>query len=278
MLKKPEMISLKSSLIISVYKDVAALRVILAAVELQTASHFEVIVSEDGESVEMRALLAGYRSERFGIKHLTHQDCGFRKTTALNRAVLAAESDHLIFIDGDCVPHPRFIESHQRCFEPDRVCSARRVELGTKLSNQLLSDALFISKLLSQWSTPRIVLAITLDSGKNPEAGIYSEFIQRIVGFGELAIVGCNFSCSKKALLAVNGFNQDFVNPGVGEDSDIEWRLREAGYQTKNIKFLAPLFHLYHDRSDLQNAENYRILKETKDANQWRCRSGIRSL
>jgi len=34
---------------------------------------------------------------------------------------------------------------------------------------------------------------------------------------------------SKSDLIAINGFDEDYIAPGGGEDSDIEWRLQALG-------------------------------------------------
>ena len=102
---------MKATLIISVYKHVEFLNAILKSLEQQTEQDIEVIISEDGEDAEMKEFIDSY-PRYWPILHLTQPDNGWNKEKALNRAVLAAQTDWLIFIDGDCVLHPRFIEMH----------------------------------------------------------------------------------------------------------------------------------------------------------------------
>ena len=71
------------------------------------------------------------------LQHLTQEDKGFRKNIALNRAIKASTSEHLIFIDGDCVPHPKFIAAHQAYTQTGYACTGRRLELGKKISDRL---------------------------------------------------------------------------------------------------------------------------------------------
>ena len=64
----------------------------------------------DAEVVkEIESIASNYS---FRIKHTWHPDKGFRKNKILNQAILASESDYLIFIDSDCVPHSKFVEEH----------------------------------------------------------------------------------------------------------------------------------------------------------------------
>ena len=78
---------MKATLIISVYKNTAALEAILRSLEKQTEQDFEVIISEDGQSKEMAELVASY-PWRWPMRHLTQPDEGWRKERALNQAVV----------------------------------------------------------------------------------------------------------------------------------------------------------------------------------------------
>ena len=136
----------KATLIISVYKNVPFLKAVLDSLAYQTRQDFEVIVSEDGESPEVRQFVSLYP---FGVpfRHLTQKDAGWRKNRALNRAIIAARAEHLVFIDGDCVLHPRFMEAHITHFRPDRVLAGLRVLLGESQSRALLDDSAYVLRL-----------------------------------------------------------------------------------------------------------------------------------
>ena len=99
---------MKATLIISVYKNIPTLKAILESLERQTEQNFEVIISEDGQDEGMAAFVASYPF-RWPMQHLTQEDLGWRKERILNKAVMAAHTDWLVFIDGDCVLHPRFM-------------------------------------------------------------------------------------------------------------------------------------------------------------------------
>src|SRR5690349_4040341 len=100
-----------ASLIISVYKDVDSLRVVLDGLRFQTERNYELVISEDGESEAMADFVKNYSFEGSFI-HVTQPDIGWRKNQALNHAIKKASGDYLIFIDGDCVLHHKFIENH----------------------------------------------------------------------------------------------------------------------------------------------------------------------
>jgi GT2 family glycosyltransferase len=272
---KRQVNSFDATLVISVYRNTAFLTCILEALRYQTLRTFEIIVSEDGHDEQMREVLKPYLRANMSIQHITQEDLGFRKNRALNNAIRYAQSDVMIFIDGDCVPHVRFIESHVKSSDNGVICSGRRVELGQKFSQTLVRRPEFIKKLSNSWSYSAKLPGLLLDGVKNPESGYFSPLLQSALHGRPLSIVGCNFSCKKSALFDINGFNEDYESPGIGEDTDIEWRLSRAGYRTKNIKFLVPLLHLWHPRCYIESESNISIYKRTRSRDQWRTSRGL---
>jgi GT2 family glycosyltransferase len=264
-----------AAVIVSVYKDVQALRCILRALREQTGPRFQVIVSEDGQCQAMRQFIDAVRPRFPALIHLTQEDRGFRKTRALNRAVRAATADRLIFIDGDCVPHRRFVQNHLRYAGPKTVCAGRRVQLGPRLSLWLRNRPARITVLQNRFCYLLLAAALHLDGGRNYEIGLVSPLLQSLRGPDPRYILGCNFSCSKEDLLAINGFNEDYVQPGVGEDTDLEWRFQQAGVRLKSVRFVTPVYHLHHESSWTTSEENQRILASTKGRGEVYCTNGI---
>jgi len=103
------MIKPEATLIISVYNDTRFLKIVLDSVKKQTFRNFEIIISEDGEHEHVKSFVESYPFEQ-PFQHLSQPDEGWRKNRALNRAILAAKTNYLIFIDGDCILHKYFIE------------------------------------------------------------------------------------------------------------------------------------------------------------------------
>ena len=269
---------LKASLVISIYKNIKALGVILEALQHQTEKAFEVIISEDGNDPQVKHFLDMHPWQDAKRQHLTQKDEGFRKNKALNRAIQHAGTDYLIFIDGDCVPHQKFIENHIHAATSGLLCSGRRAELGPKLSNIIIKNP----HVLPFFTSPTGFLLFSpfayFDHAKNYEAGLYSKWLYTFIKNKQRGIVGCNFSCYKKDLVAINGFNEDYVFPGDGEDSDIEWRLLKQGVRVKNIKFLAPVYHLYHPYKFQRSAQNRFILEKTIEQNLVFCHNGLEKI
>ncbi|GAB4291838.1 MAG: glycosyltransferase family 2 protein [Thiohalomonadaceae bacterium] len=264
-----------ATLIVSIYKDITKLRCILETLAWQTSNEFEILVSEDGADDGVGAFLQPYRTRLPNLSHLTQEDRGFRKNRALNRAILAAQSDFLIFIDGDCVPHSHFVEAHIRNAESRAICAGRRVELGALYSQRLIEQPEFLLALENPWRYLTLARALHRDGIKNYEFGFVSPLLHNLTHNRPIHIVGSNFSCPRAALETVNGFNEDFESPGIGEDADLEWRMEAAGYHVKNIKFLATVYHLHHPRSYVVSERNREIMTETRTHNIWRCARGL---
>lgn len=266
-----------ATVIISVYRDAAALRVILEALAHQTCPGFEVLVSEDGEDPAIAAVVQEACHRFSQLVHLTQPDIGFRKNRALNRAILAAHGGCMIFIDGDCVPHPRFVESHLAYSKPGVVCSGRRIELGEKYSARMRAQPAIINELASPIRYLLLAGQLRRDRIKNYELGFRSTLLQCLLGGRSTGLVGCNFSCQREDLFKINGFDEAYAAPGIGEDTDIEWRLRRIGVQVRNIKYVALQYHLHHPRGYQVPERNYHLLQEARTADRWYCTGGLES-
>ena len=264
------MIEISASVIVSVYRSAPELSTVLFALAHQSRSDFEIIVSEDGESPEMAAIVEKWSpifSSR--LTHRTQPDIAFRKNRALNQAVSTSKSNILIFIDGDCVPSSRFVQAHIESLRNSQLAGGRRVELGKLWTARLLDDPSWSIKLSRREVFLALLPSLILDGAKNPEFGIRSAWLQKLSKKSHIDIVGCNFSCLKSVLEHINGFDERYLSPGLGEDSDVQERFKKIGVVPTSIKHLAPLYHLFHNRTYSVSQENLRIFKtlgETSDA------------
>ncbi|MDX9925511.1 MAG: glycosyltransferase, partial [Ignavibacteriaceae bacterium] len=82
----------KTSLIIAVYNNKKYLELVFAGLERQTFKDFEVIIADDGSNSSIAELLSEYKkNSSFAIKHVWHDDKGFRKNKILNEAIRHSE-------------------------------------------------------------------------------------------------------------------------------------------------------------------------------------------
>jgi glycosyltransferase involved in cell wall biosynthesis len=226
----------KVSLIISVYKDVLALDLILRSVHRQSyTGELEVIIAEDCEGKEIRAHIQEWRGKySFSIIHIHQPDIGFRKCKILNEAIRNASSEYLLFIDGDCILHKHFIKEHLLEAKRGYVVYGRRVMLSAFLSKQFLASKNF------HWLHFLILLITGCD---RLDTALYLPFTKakEKIGFW-----GHNWGIYKEDIKLVAGFDEAYEQAGIGEDTDIEWRLQKKGIRFLRIKNKAIQYHLFH--------------------------------
>lgn len=257
---------MKTSVIITLYKNLPFIDLILQSLALQTEKSFEVIIAEDDNAAETLPFLEQQREKyRFTILHCSQENLGFRKNAILNKAILKANAEYLILIDGDTVLHPNFIEEHLKASKPNQTIIGRRLMLSESLTNLALAK-----NDISVFTWVNFVFY----GCQKLECALYLPFLNSERKEG---IWGCNWSVNKNQLLAINGFDEDYTKAGVGEDTDIEWRLRESGSSFKSVKFKAVQYHLHHKvhYSNLEVDFNLEILKRKKEENNIICINGI---
>ncbi|MCT7653062.1 glycosyltransferase [Aliarcobacter butzleri] len=273
----------KCSIIISVYKDTDSLDLILESLCNQTIIPDEIIISEDGNSIEMSdyVKVAKEKYKKLDINHLFQEDIGWRKNIALNRAIVASKYEYLIFIDGDCVPYSTFIEGHISNAQRKIVLCGKRMELGPKFSLKIKERSLKVINIEKNflWYLPNLIT----DGARHPEDGFFlkNSFILNLIHKRYVRhIIGCNFSCYKEDFFKINGFNEDFINPSEGEDVDPSWRFRKVGVELKSVRLISNIAHLYHEKrfDDNIGKINREIMNKTKIENVFQCKNGIEKL
>jgi GT2 family glycosyltransferase len=257
---------MKATLIISVYKNITTLRAILESLERQTEQDFEVIISEDGQDADMAAFVQAYPF-RWPMQHLTQEDLGWRKERILNKAVMAAKTDWLVFIDGDCVLHPRFMEYHIRYQQRGVMLAGKRIKLSPELSERYLKG-----EKINFW--PYLFFHRGCRFVEEAFFCRWAEVLRRPVKH----LVGSNMSMSRSDLIAINGFDENYTLPATGEDYDIEWRLQGIGCKIVSLRNLAVQYHLYHKENWQDHDENSVYCRQMQEQHQYICKNGIKKL
>lgn len=228
---------MKISVIIGFYKKLDFLSLVLQGLALQTFRDFEVLIAEDNNDPETLNFIKSLGPKiNFPIKVVQQEDLGFRKNRILNEAIHKSNGEVLVFFDGDCIPHKECLKEHYLNTEEKGILSGRRVLLSESLTKKLLKSDVYQSISFSD---------LILSNSKHVEESIYFPY-SWIPKKKNRGLLGCNFSLQKKTLLEINGFDEDYQKAGVGEDSDIEWRLLKLGYTINPIKFKAIVYHLFH--------------------------------
>src|SRR5713101_8443065 len=103
------------SLIVNTYDQAEYLSRVLNAVHEQASPPDEVLLADDGSGEETRRLFSKWTAaQHVRAEHVWQPHDGFRRARILNQAIARAQSEYLVFLDGDTVPHPQFIADHRQ--------------------------------------------------------------------------------------------------------------------------------------------------------------------
>ncbi|MBP6456958.1 MAG: glycosyltransferase [Chitinophagaceae bacterium] len=254
------------SLIIAFYKNLNALKLIFKALENQSYKKFEVIIAEDDNNDETKIFLHECKTS-FLVKHVHQEiDNGFRKNEMLNAALKISTGKKIVFIDGDCIPHQHFLFSYEKHLKEKTIFFGRRVLLNKKITEQILATQHF--NIINFWK-------LLISKNKNKKYLFYLPFLKPKAR--QEGIWGCNWGIMKKDILDVNGFDEDYISAGIGEDVDMEWRLLENKNKLFSIKQTAIVYHLHHalNYNDDVVEKNIAKMKEKKKAGFVFCKNGI---
>ena len=254
------------SLIIAAYQRARVLELVLASLESQTFTDFEVVIADDGSGVDVEKLAKrwGERAQ-CAVQHVWHEDQGFRKTLIVNRAVARSAGSYLVFIDGDCILHHRFLERHHVRSRDGWVLSGRRVMFDAELTERLAVDDVTsrrIERVTTWWNHAK---------PHDRRNGIYAPLLFGFRGgFNpRYEILGSNFSLSRNDFLAVNGYDERIVGRGL-EDVNLRTRLLNAGFVIRCIAQEALQYHCEHANDgfphDAATVERWRETRETRTA------------
>lgn len=257
----------KATVIAAFYNKIDFLKLVLAGFERQTEKNFELIIADDGSKEDVVAEITKIKTEHsFPIKHIWQEDKGFRKNKILNKAITESSSDYLIFIDADCVPHRGFIEGHLYFSKKNISLTGRRVNLSEKITNQLTEK-----KIRNGFLEKKIFLLVKdgiFGKSVDIEKGLYlkNKFLLNFFNRKSRGLLGCNFSAFKENLININGFDERYEAPSIGEDSDVQFRLELSGVKIKSINHAAVQYHLYHKLQErpLKNLELFEQVKKSK--------------
>jgi glycosyltransferase involved in cell wall biosynthesis len=234
------------SVIVSTYQKPRDLERVLWGYALQSRRDFELLVADDGSGPETAAAIERVRVDAgLEVRHVRHDDRGFRKCEILNRAARAAGGDYLLFTDGDCIPLRDMVAAHFALAEPGRYLSGGYVKLPAPVSDAITLHDVRSGRFAQLawlrargWRPGRRALRLV----RSPR---FSTLLDRLTPtkprFG-----GNNASVWRDAFEAVNGF--DLRMGYGGEDRAVGYRLENLGVTGKQIRHRSVCLHLHHDR------------------------------
>lgn len=259
----------RATVIAAFYNKIDYLRLVLAGFERQSEKDFELIVADDGSKQEIvKELESLSKGIPFPLIHIWQEDKGFRKNKILNKAITTAKSNYIIFIDADCIPHFRFVEEHISYSEKGSCLTGRRVNLSQKYT-QILSPQKVREGLIEKNNFALIKDSLFGESFY-VEKGFYfkSRLLRKIFNKKKRGLLGCNFSLYKEDMLNINGFDERYEAPSIGEDSDVQFRLELNGIKIISLNHIAVQYHLYHQLLERpqENLSLFNKIREEKHA------------
>lgn len=234
------------SVIFSTFNSPEWLRKVLWGYAAQTWRDFEIVVADDGSGEETAATIRSARRETgLEITHVWQPDEGFQKSRILNKAILKARGEYLVFSDGDCIPRSDFLASHHQHARPGRFLSGGYFKLPLELSRavtreDVLSQRVFDYRWLVAHGMRRTHKGLKL--ARSPR-------LQRLLNAATPTRAtwnGHNSSCWKADALRINGFDERMQYGG--QDREFGERLENSGTSGVQIRYSAVVVHLEHAR------------------------------
>ena len=266
------------SIVVSTYEWPEALGAVLRGLAGQSDTSFEVVVADDGSTVETAETVARWEPV-FGTRlaHVWQPDEGFRLARVRNLGAAAARGDFLVFIDGDCIPRRHFVAAIRRGAIPGWFLATTRLELGEPLSRAVLRGELPVGG----WSAARLVARgrggvhgvrhLTPRDRRRAWRPTLPDFAPPGNAYGFCTGV------ARADFEAVNGFDGRFVGWG-DQDVDLAVRLRRRGLRCGYAGPRSAMLHLWHLSREPEERPTWWLLQETVTSERIDAIEGYREL
>ena len=260
---------MKLSVIVTTYNSPEWLEKVLWGYRAQSHNDFELIIGDDGSSEDTRELIDHMRvATGMTIKHIWQEDKGFRKCRILNKAILAVESDYVVFTDGDCIPRADFLLVHAREAESGHYLSGGYHKLPMPASKAISKDEILSGRCFKLKWLKAHGLKSSLKNSKLTATPASARILNR------LTPTACNFKGSNgsvwlKDIIAINGFDERM--PWGGLDREFGVRLINLGIKPKHVRYDAIVLHLDHKRG----YKDPEIMRKNKELRLQNRRNGV---
>lgn len=237
---------MQMSVIITTYNSPEWLEKVLWGFEAQTFRDFEAVIADDGSNQTTRDLIDQMRSKlSYPVQHIWHEDIGFRKCTILNKAILAAETDYLVFTDGDCIPRKDFLQVHQEKRKPGHFLSGGYFMLPMNISRAITREDILDQRCFQLPWLKAQGLAASFKNSKLRSSGAQSALMNMLTPT-KATWNGHNVSGWKADILGVNGYDERMRYGAL--DRELGERLMNKGIRGIQIRYSAICIHLDHSR------------------------------
>jgi len=257
-----------TEVIVTTYNNPTALHFALLSLAGQSTQDFRVCIADDGSGQPTREVVDLWR-DRFGadrFRHVWHPDNGFAKNEILNKVITSSEAEYLVFIDGDCIASPQYIQRHFDLRRPGQFVSGSLIRMPLQV-NDLLSDELITSQTIFQVEWLKSHHCITRLGSWLKAASLPLPLANclELISVVKKVWNGCNSAGWRRDLLNVNGFDESMKYGS--EDVEMGVRLNNSGITGRHNRYTAPLLHIEHSRSyadPVVAAQNKRYMKSVR--------------
>jgi len=247
--------SLRISAVVTSYNRPDFLRRVLLCFALQTRLVDELIITDDGSSVDVRTGLADILPELpFKVVFVSQPHQDFRAAKSRNNGIREATGDYLVFADQDIVFAPTYVETFATHARPGQFLVGYPVRLTAEDTARITDEMIRSGRITDL--VPEAGHRKVLDQFRKERR--YELFhALHLRPFGP-KLRSCVFGAWRADLLAVNGFDEQYQGWGF-EDDDLGHRLHRAGIIGRNVFREAITVHMYHapnhDNGARANAE-----------------------
>lgn len=268
---------MKASVIMSTYNAEAWLEKVIWGFSAQDEKDFEIIIADDGSRPATRELLDRLRPQlQMPLVHVWQEDNGFQKSQILNKAIVAAQSDYLIFTDGDCIPRRDFVSTHLKYRQEGYFLSGGYFKLPMDISQAITKEDILQQRCFDvAWLNAN---GLPKQNTLKLSAGGFMAKLLNFITPTKASWNGHNASGWKKNLVAINGFNQEMQYGG--QDRELGERLVNSGLKSRQIRYSAVCIHLDHARGYVNEEtwkKNFAIRQNTRQNKVVRTPVGIDS-
>ncbi|WP_346237553.1 glycosyltransferase family 2 protein [Niabella insulamsoli] len=258
------------SVLVSTYNWPQALNLCLLSIENQSEKPFEVIIADDGSTIATKELIDNFRKRSsLNIKHVWHEDKGFRLAKIRNMAIAQASGDYIVQVDGDIILHRHFIKDHKSFAKKNSFVRASRIYINELVSEQMIESGAYKVSVFSKG------ISNFFSGLRIPFIRRFFEHNYKVKGLERYEIHGCNMAYWRADAIEVNGYNEAFEGWGP-EDKEFVVRMLNSGKVRRFLKGGGIAFHLYHKESSRAFQEaNQRLLDDAIGQNKKKCKQGI---
>ncbi len=253
------------SLMVTTYNSEEKLNLYLQSALRQRLLPDEILVADDGSKEPTRLLVEEFaRCSPIPIRHIWHEDDGFRLTVIRNKAIAAAQGEYIIQTDGDLLLHPDFVKDHAEAARRGFLASGSRLMLTPALTEKILRGE----------QSPEI--SLFTPGVQNRLNGLHLPGLGRLLRtYKSHRVRGCNMAFWRDEIIAVNGYNEEMTGWGA-EDFELAIRMRNAGFRQQTLKFCAITAHLYHpERKGDRLTINQELQRRAEVEHLTRCEKGV---